>query len=101
MILEAASLVYYEFWGGDLDKILQPVPNCGNFKYLSEKQIDSLKLHRLLYREAVLLAREEYEVAFKDLWSYKEEDPKSRGGGVVVTGQEGIGMHHSLTTLLR
>jgi hypothetical protein len=92
MILEAAHLVYYEFWGKDLENILQ---NCGNFKYLAEEQIDSLKLDKLLYNGVVLLARKEYEVAYHDLCSYKKNRDTPNTGGVIVTGQSGIGMHLS------
>ncbi|KAH9984433.1 hypothetical protein BJV77DRAFT_184490 [Russula vinacea] len=67
--LEAALLICCTFWGKNLDDVLavQPVTNYGNFKYLTEKQILSLKLERLLYNEVVLLVREEYNVCYKDL----------------------------------
>jgi hypothetical protein len=96
--LEAAHLVYYELWGKDLDKLLQPVPDSNNFKYLTKKQIDSLGLRRLGYDEVVLLVRDEYKLAYNDLCSYNKR-LKGRRGGVVVTGQPGIGMHFSLTVV--
>jgi hypothetical protein len=96
-VLEAAHLVYYKFWGKNLDEILQPVPDCGNFKHLTNEQILSLRLNRLNYDEDVLLVRGEYEVTYRDLWSYNEGAPAR--GGVVVTGQPGIGMHLSLTVV--
>lgn len=96
--MEAAQLVYSTFWGENLDDILslQSVPDYGNFKYLSEEQIVSLKLRSLLYHEVVLLVRQEYDVCYKDL---KELQSGGPGGGVVVTGQPGIGTHLSLTVV--
>jgi hypothetical protein len=96
--LEAAYLVYDQFWGKDFDQVLQPVPNCGNSKYLAKQQIDSLGVRRLRYPEDVLLVREEYTVAYSALQLYKKEDASQllhtkRSGGVVVTGQPGIGMN--------
>jgi len=66
-MLEAAQLVYYKFWGENLNDILRPVPNYGDWKYLTEEQIVDLKLRRLLYGETVLLVREEYEVCYNAL----------------------------------
>jgi hypothetical protein len=89
-MLEAAQLVYNKFWGKNLNDILQPVPNYGDLKYFTEEQIVDLKLMRLLYGETVLLVREEYDVCYNAL-------KDSNSGGVVVTGQPGIGMHLSPT----
>ena len=100
--LEAALLICCTFWGKNLDDVLavQPVTNYGNFKYLTEKQILSLKLERLLYNEVVLLVREEYNVCYKDLKdAYSVAQEHKSGGGVIVTGQPGIGMHLSLTAI--
>jgi hypothetical protein len=85
--------VYYKFWGEGLGKILQPVPGC-DLKYLPEEHISSLKLKRLSFDESVLLVREEYEVAFTYLQSQEEMEARF-SGGMVVTGQPGIGMHLS------
>jgi hypothetical protein len=90
--LKSAHLVYYKFWGETLDGILELVgPNCGNLKYLSQNHIGPLDLHHLLFSEEVLLVRDEYEIVYEDLCSYKAE-AKVKRGGVVVTGQPGIGM---------
>ena len=91
--------MYYKFWWEGLDKLLQSVPGC-DLKYLSKENINSLKLRHLSYNTSVLLVREEYEVAYKYLQSWdEEEDPYRRGAGMVVTGHPGIGMHLSLATV--
>jgi hypothetical protein len=93
-MLEAAHLVYYQFWSRNLDKVLQPVPNCGNFKYLTKQQIDSLSLRKhLCFNEDVLLVREEYKAAYTELKLCEDNHLVERTGGMVVTGQSGIGMH--------
>ncbi|KAH9169343.1 hypothetical protein EDB89DRAFT_1478125 [Lactarius sanguifluus] len=98
-ILEAAHIVYYQVWGENLDKLLQRVPDHGEFQYLKEEQIDSLGLGALLYNESALLIRKEYKVVHDDLRLY-ERDLSRRGGGVVVTGQPGIGKSCFLYYLL-
>ncbi|KAH9048862.1 hypothetical protein EDB84DRAFT_1574436 [Lactarius hengduanensis] len=86
--LRAAHRVYYKFWGNDLNNLLQPVPDS-NFQFLSKEQIDYLGLKTdFLYSQPVLLVRNEYKVAYPTLRSYKTNP---RSGGVVVTGQPGIG----------
>ncbi|KAH8990815.1 hypothetical protein EDB92DRAFT_1816611 [Lactarius akahatsu] len=75
------------------------VPDHGEFQYLKKGQIDSLGLAALLYNESALLIRKEYKVIHDDLRSY-ERDPTRRGGGVVVTGQPGIGKSCFLYYLL-
>ncbi|KAH8986944.1 hypothetical protein EDB86DRAFT_2832479 [Lactarius hatsudake] len=87
-------MVYYQVWGGNIEKLLQHVPDHGEFQYFKKGQIDSLGLAALLYNESALLIRKEYKVIHDDLRSC-ERDPTRRGGGVVVTGQPGIG-HQSL-----
>ena len=85
--------MYYKFWWGGLDELVQPVPDC-DLKYLPEEHIDSLKLDHLSYNESVLLVREEYEVTFRYLQSCEENKRlQRRSAGMVVTGQPGIGMH--------
>ena len=66
------------------------------FKYLTKQQIDTLHLRKYLrYGEDILLVHKEYTVAYRKLQSYKENHLPGvkRTGGVVVTGQPGIGMH--------
>ncbi|KAH9011684.1 hypothetical protein EDB84DRAFT_1647058 [Lactarius hengduanensis] len=80
--------MYYKFWGKDLNTLLQPAWDS-NFQFLAKEQIDylGLKAH-FLYDGDVLLVRNEYKVAFPTLQTYKKNP---RSGGVVVTGQPGIG----------
>ena len=97
--LEAAYCLYYTFWGKNLDEILQPVPDNGNFKHLTQTQITSLGMkERLLYPGEVLLVREVYHVLYQDIRSYEKS-----GSGVALTGQPGIGkcfLPHNITTQL-
>lgn len=98
-LLEAAHCLYYEFWGSNLDTHLQPVPNSGGLTYLPQEKINRLHLRDwFFYFEDALLVRDEYKVAYNDLLSF-HEDPMSKGSGVVVLGQSGIGMHVSLTAV--
>ncbi|KAH9071569.1 hypothetical protein EDB83DRAFT_257774 [Lactarius deliciosus] len=103
-LLEAAYLVYYQFWGKDVNNSLRPVSGCENIKYMTEEQICDLGFRRCLgYDEVVLLVRKEYEYAYGQLRSY-EGDSKTKGGGVVVLGQPGIGktcfLYYTLFCLL-
>ena len=74
--------------GESFDELLQSVPGS-TFKYLPKELIDSLGLRKyLLYDEEVLLVCEGYSVAYRDLQLLEK---RPRCGGVVVTGQPGIG----------
>lgn len=96
--MESAYRLYYDFWGVELDGLLEPVPEYHDFKYLPKARIiDLLKTFR--YPEVALLVRKEYETAFDDFKESFEKSSDIRGGGVVVTGQPGIGMHLSLTAV--
>src|SRR6266404_10010545 len=88
-ILEAANLVYHEFWGNDLGTLLQPVPDCRNFEYLTKEVVISLHLSKLLYPGTTLLVHTEYEAVYNDLQQYNVLSESK--GGVVVMGQPGIG----------
>jgi len=57
------------------------------FQYLPAEVLEDPNLHRLHCREAILLFREEYDIALKTLESWKK--PLHRG--TVVTGYTGIG----------
>jgi hypothetical protein len=87
--LEVAHLVYRKFWGTSLDDILQHIPGS-NLNYLPEDLINTLGLDVLLYHDTFLLVRKEYEATYREISRYKE-NPMS--GGVVITGQPGIGVH--------
>jgi hypothetical protein len=75
-------------WGKDLEKMLLDVPDCEGLKYLPKAQLDHLQIGFLGYPEQVLLIREEYIFAMNHLTSKS----LCEGGGMVVTGQPGIGM---------
>jgi len=87
-----ANTLYNKLWTVDLDSVLDNTSdNSGkNFKYLSTERVTELQLPRMNYLEGVLLIRTEYHIVFEELVS-RASSP-SRGGGVVVTGQPGIGM---------
>jgi hypothetical protein len=57
--------------------------------YLTKQKIDELGLRRLDYDGKALLVRKDYEIAYGDLENYSATS--TRSGGVVVTGQPGIG----------
>lgn len=74
-------------WGRDLEVLLE-MADCGGLKYIPEIQVNELGLQVLGYSEKVLLVRQEYISAFDHLTSMSLND---RSGGVIVTGQPGIG----------
>jgi len=57
-----------------------------------------MQLSNLKFREVVLLVRHEYETAYAMMESWS--DGHQHGGGVVVTGQPGIGELQSLSAIL-
>jgi len=59
-------------------------------KYILTECVEELQLHFMYYLGDALLVREEYHHALKQL-TFRAKG-QSRGGGVVVTGQLGIGM---------
>ena len=75
-------------WGRDLGEMLLDVPDCGGLRHIPETQMGKLGLQDLGYSEKVLLVRHEYISAFNHLTSMSSND---RSGGVIVTGQRGIG----------
>ncbi|KAF8272909.1 hypothetical protein EI94DRAFT_104998 [Lactarius quietus] len=86
-LLQVAHKIYGRLWGKELKSILMPVPHCGGYMYVSEEMIGTLGFVHIFYNAKVLLVREEYEISYKNLCDLK----KCPGGGVVVTGQSGIG----------
>ena len=97
--MEGAYRLYYDVWGVELDDLLASVPDNPNLKYLpNAKILDYLKPFR--YPEDVLLVRQEYKFAFDDFKKSIENHSSIKSGGVVVTGQPGLGTHLSLTAVL-
>ena len=88
--------MYRKVWGHKLDDIFQAVPGQGDYKHLSTQKIHDLGLRALFYEANVLLVRKEFEISYEELEKYKAGPYES--GGVVVTGQPGIGLHLSPTT---
>ncbi|KAH9003452.1 hypothetical protein EDB86DRAFT_2362458 [Lactarius hatsudake] len=89
--MQAAERLYDKLWGKDLSVILEEISDNGNtWKYVPKKHIDSLNMADLGYPDDHgLLVREEYDAAWR---SFNYDTAKSKGqGGVIVTGQPGIG----------
>ena len=59
-------------------------------KYVSTECVEELQLRYMYYLGDALLVRKEYHHALEELTVRAEG--RRRGGGVVVTGQPGIGM---------
>jgi hypothetical protein len=87
-----ATALHEELWNVPLASILDETSdNSGQkIRYVSCERVEKLKLRVMNYIEEVLLIRKEYDVALK-LLQFRASS-KSRGGGVVVSGQPGIGM---------
>ena len=81
--------MYNALWLKNLEKMLLDVPakGCKGLKYLPNTKVDELQLHTLGYNEEVLLVCEEYLIALGALGM-----KSGTGGGMVITGQPGIGM---------
>ena len=73
-------------WQCDLDRIEIVVPGRASLKYIPKNVLDNLQLRNLGYNEEILLVRKEYTTVLKKL--NKRPD---NGGGIVITGQPGIG----------
>jgi len=80
-------------WGRDFGEMLMEVPNCEGLRYIPETQVNELGLQDLGYNEKALLICHRYISAFDHLTSISLND---RSGGVVVTGQPGIGANSLL-----
>ena len=80
-----------------LEAMLLDVPGCQGLQYMSETQLNELGLRNMGYNERCLLIRHEYLSAFNDLTSISSNADGS--GGVVVTGQPGIGATSLLFTI--
>ncbi len=78
-------------WGKNLEERLRNVSETNNLnsdlKYLPPDEVDNLRLRELGCDADAILFREEYHLTSKRL-----EDLRPNVGGVVVTGQPGIGM---------
>jgi len=70
--------------------MLLDVPDGSDLKYMPETLVNELGLRDLGYNERCLLIRHEFIFAFNRLTLLSPDDTR---GGVVVTGQPGIGTH--------
>ncbi|KAH9010689.1 hypothetical protein EDB84DRAFT_1570276 [Lactarius hengduanensis] len=91
--LKTAEKLYEKLWGEDLNAILEEISDDdGTWKYVPKTRIDDLKMSELGYNETRgLLVRPEYDVAFGMLQQAHDHWTPEDCGGVVVTGQPGIG----------
>ncbi|KAH9026490.1 hypothetical protein EDB85DRAFT_1979187 [Lactarius pseudohatsudake] len=90
--VQAAEQLYKTLWGKDLKVILEEISGDDGttWKYVPETHIDSLVL--LGYTEpSGLLVRPEFDIALRMLNEDHGTAKKRKCGGVVVTGQPGIG----------
>jgi hypothetical protein len=87
--------VYDALWKKPLDLMLRDVvtPAEKGLKYVPSDILETLGLFHMMFREYVLLIRDEYITAFCTLHSWSSGN-QSGLGGVVVTGQPGIGAYH-------
>ncbi|KAI9441165.1 hypothetical protein BJY52DRAFT_502931 [Lactarius psammicola] len=100
--MQAAETLYDKLWGEDLNVILKEMSDNGTtWKYVSETDIDFQGMLMLRYREPRgLLVRPEYDVALGMLDEGFKTAKDWNRGGVVVTGQPGIGKSCFLYYLL-
>ncbi|KAH9066290.1 hypothetical protein EDB87DRAFT_703940 [Lactarius vividus] len=98
--MRAVERLYDTLWGKDLSVVLEEISDSGNtWKYVPKKHMDSLGMTMLDYPdEHGLLVRPEYDVAW-DMSDYNTARKKGQGG-VVVTGQPGVGITCFLYYLL-
>lgn len=88
-VMQAAETLKERLWGQELT-VLEILDHEGKtWQYMSKSYLDSLKMDLLGYPADGLLIRQEYKAAFDEL-TVKAAQP-NKGGGVVVTGQPGIG----------
>ncbi|KAF8342458.1 hypothetical protein F5887DRAFT_974351 [Amanita rubescens] len=83
--------LYGALWNKPLDSILLDAPASASgsvLKYISLSVLEDLGLTSMNYEEDVLLIRKEYDTA---LDTFKRWSLVRKSGGVVVTGQPGIG----------
>ena len=88
---EHFQTLYTALWKKPLDSILHDAPADASgtvLKHIPHAVLMKLKLEYMHYQDEVLLIREEYITAFN---TFKNWNRVERGGGVVVTGQRGIG----------
>jgi hypothetical protein len=91
--VQAAEKLRRTLWGNKLNVILEEISVAGStWQYVPKKWIDFLEMWKLGCRERNgLLVRPEYDAALK-METFDYEKAKNQNcGGVIVTGQPGIG----------
>ncbi|KAH9035823.1 hypothetical protein EDB84DRAFT_1210475 [Lactarius hengduanensis] len=92
--VRAAEKLYKTLWGKELKAILEEISDDEGtvWKYVPKKHIDSLEMRELGYPEGRgLLFRPEYDIALESLDGEQNSAEDRCCGGIVVTGQLGIG----------
>ncbi|KAH9172974.1 hypothetical protein EDB89DRAFT_1905677 [Lactarius sanguifluus] len=90
--VQVAEQLYRTLWGEDLNVILEEMSGVDRttWKYVPKTHIDSLQ--KLGYTESCgLLLRPEYDIALRTICKDQKTAKARQCGGVVVTGQPGIG----------
>jgi hypothetical protein len=92
--------IYDTLWNKSLDLFLckSTAESSGttvSYSYFTSALIEKLHLFLLKFQEEILLVREEYVTAYDVMKSWSS----SHKGGVVITGQPGIGEQPSPTTV--
>jgi hypothetical protein len=79
--IKAAHTLYRKVWGKKSDDIFEAVPGRGDYRYLTTQKIVELGLEALSYKAKILLVREEFEIAYKELKDYNKPPNESGWGG--------------------
>ncbi|KAH8995601.1 hypothetical protein EDB92DRAFT_2084426 [Lactarius akahatsu] len=89
--VQAAEQLYKTLWGEELKVILKEISddNGTTWKYVPETRIGSLRM--LGYTVPCLLLRPEYDITFNTFNEDHRTAKRRECGGVVATGQPGIG----------
>ena len=77
-------------WLNDLEEKLLKVDKCEDLKYLPPTEVENLQLNELGCEADAILVHEEYLLTFKELEMYRPNI-----GGIILTGQPGIGTTRS------
>ena len=94
---QVGEKLYRVIWGKQLQEMLLDVPDGSDLKYMPQTWVNELGLRDLGYNEQFLLICREFIFAFDSLTLLS---PDNTRGGVVVTGQPGIGTHCILSPCL-
>jgi hypothetical protein len=92
--VRAAEKLKETLWGKEIEVILEKI-SVGNatYKYVPKAWIEFLDIGSLRYLEGSgLLVRPEYEVAVEKFRIDRQRAKAKNSGGVIVTGQPGIGV---------